>query len=628
MSFDDYAFSHEHDERDEHGIVHHRREDSNPHHHRNHRHRSHTARNVSLTVVAIAIITIAVAALLGVKLYKQAQEVKSEESQALALLSNVQNVSQLNNAAAVSAILPKLQAHTAKAANIANGGLWKLATHVPVYGDDITTVRGMTQTMNSFATQALPQLSKTIQTMLGSKLNSGNRQINVQPIIDAQSGFSEANKDIQSDLDQLKWLPEPHLAEVKQPYDLAIQQFTAVSDQIDQINNLIQVMPKFLGSGGTRTYVIMAQTTSEARSSGGLVGSLGSFTANNGSISVGSFHPNAEFINLGGSHANAQEEEVFKSPLDFSFDIRDLAAFPDFSRTAESVKSVWQVSKYKTSVDGVMGIDPVFVQEMIGISGNVTLPTGQVLTGSNTAQFMLNGVYKDVPVSEQDAYFSYVASAAMNNVFSNMTATKMIKIAQSFSSLANQRHLYLYSFHSDEAKYFQGAGLAKNAPNSETDPETGIYLNENNPSKLDWYVHRKTVITRTSYNQNGSQTYHVAFTATNTIPSADLASGNTYILGGTGNIGAPGTPVERILFYAPQGGSIRNFSVSGNAEQPTQVSMDGKKPWTSVATIAPGKSVTYSYDVTTSINATSDLTLDQTPMGWLDPEVTYKTDTK
>ncbi|MFT8359225.1 DUF4012 domain-containing protein, partial [Bifidobacterium aquikefiri] len=287
-----------------------------------------------------------------------------------------------------------------------------------------------------------------------------------------------------------------------------------------------------------------------------------------------------------------------------------------------------QVSKYKTSVDGVMGIDPVFVQEMIGISGNVTLPTGQVLTGSNTAQFMLNGVYKDVPVSEQDAYFSYVASAAMNNVFSNMTATKMIKIAQSFSSLANQRHLYLYSFHSDEAKYFQGAGLAKNAPNSETDPETGIYLNENNPSKLDWYVHRKTVITRTSYNQNGSQTYHVAFTATNTIPSADLASGNTYILGGTGNIGAPGTPVERILFYAPQGGSIRNFSVSGNAEQPTQVSMDGKKPWTSVATIAPGKSVTYSYDVTTSINATSDLTLDQTPMGWLDPEVTYKTDTK
>ncbi|WP_369343634.1 DUF4012 domain-containing protein [Bifidobacterium aquikefiricola] len=569
------------------------------------------------------IIVIAVGAWLGLKLYKQAQEVSSEESQALSLLSNVQDVSQLNNANAVSTILPQLQAHTAKAATIANGSLWKLATHVPVYGDDITTVQGMTQSVNSLSTKALPQLSKSLQTLLGSQLSSGDRNISVQPIIDAQSGFSEADKDLQSELDQLKWLPEPHLKQVKEPYNLAVQKFTSVSGQIDQINNLIQVMPKFLGSDGMRTYVIMAQTTSEARSGGGLVGSLGSFTANRGAISVGEFHPNAEFIKLGGSHANADEQAVFQSPLGFAFDIRDLATFPDFSRTAETVKDVWQLSPYKSTVDGVMGIDPVFVQEMIKISGNVTLPNGMVLTGDNTAQFMLNGIYKDVPVSEQDTYFSYVASAAMNNVFKNMTATKMIKIAQSFSSLTGQRHLYLYSFHADDAKNFQDAGLAKNAPSSETNPETGIYLNENNPSKLDWYLHRNTVITRTSCNQDGSQTYHVAFTATNTIPAADLASGNAYILGGFSRIGAPGTPVERILFYAPQGGSIRNFSVSGNGGNPTQVSMDGKKPWTSVASIAPGKSVTYNYDVTTSINSQADLSLDQTPMGWLDPGVTY-----
>jgi hypothetical protein len=117
----------------------------------------------------------------------------------------------------------------------------------------------------------------------------------------------------------------------------------------------------------------------------------------------------------------------------------------------------------------------------------------------------------------------------------------------------------------------------------------------------------------------------VEFTANNTITQSDLATGNSYILGGVNGIGSAGTSVEKILFYAPLSGSISNFTVSGNAEKPDQASMDGKKLWTSVATIAPGKSVTYAYDVNTSSKATTDLKLDQTPMGWTDQGVTYDT---
>ncbi|MFT9008560.1 MAG: DUF4012 domain-containing protein [Bifidobacterium sp.] len=598
-------------------------------HHSNQPIPKHTGRKIGIALSIILLVLIIIGVVggyLGMKLYRQAMEVKSEEEQAISLISSVQDISQLKDKDAVSKIIPELQKHTSKAASITDGSLWKLASKAPVYGDDITTVRGMTHAVDSLASDTLPQLSKTLQTMLGAKLSTGDKQINIQPIVNAQSGFNAANDSIKSELKTLQSLPEPHLKQIKSPYNMAVEKFTSVSEKIDKINNLIQVMPKFLGSGGARNYVIVAQTTSEARSSGGLIGSLGSFSADDGLIKVGDFHPNSEFLNIGGSHANAEEESVFSSPLDFAFDIRDLATFPDFSRTADTVKSVWQESQYNSTVDGVMAIDPVFVQEMIKLSGDVTLPTGQTLTGNNTAAFLLNGIYKDVPVSQQNAYFGYVATAAMNNVFENMTASKMIKMAQSFTTLAGQRHLYLYSFHSDDAKHFQDAGLAKSSPSSETDPEIGIYLNENNPSKMDWYIHRKTVITRSSCNADGSQSYRVTFTATNTIPAADLASGNAYILGGSGNIGAPGTAVERMLFYGPAGGSLSNLTVSsGNGGTPKQVSMDGKTPWTTVATIAPNKSVTYSYDVTTSKKSTSDLKLDQTPMGWTDEGVTYDT---
>ncbi|WP_155588926.1 DUF4012 domain-containing protein [Bifidobacterium canis] len=42
--------------------------------------------------------------------------------------------------------------------------------------------------------------------------------------------------------------------------------------------------------GQSRTYAVMAMTTSEMRSSGGLIGSIGEMTADNGVIHIGDFN--------------------------------------------------------------------------------------------------------------------------------------------------------------------------------------------------------------------------------------------------------------------------------------------------------------------------------------------------
>jgi hypothetical protein len=55
-------------------------------------------------------------------------------------------------------------------------------------------------------------------------------------------------------------------------------------------------------------------------------------------------------------------------------------------------------------------IDPVFVQELIAVNGNVTLSDGTVLTGDNTAQFLLNEIYKKYPIEQTDMVFAEVAA--------------------------------------------------------------------------------------------------------------------------------------------------------------------------------------------------------------------------
>lgn len=591
---------------------------------------AHTTRNILLLVLGVLVVLGAVGGFCAWRFYQQAMDVRDHELAAVEAVSGLQDVSQLRDADTMNAAIEQAQVHASAAKEIADGALWRVASYVPVLGDDVTAVRGMVDVVDGMVGETLPSLASTVQTLMNSGLSGGGEgQLNLQPIVDAQDGFAKVNELVQQQADAINALPQPHIGVVRSAYEQGKEQINKVADMLDQVSGMVQAMPKLLGQDGPRTYLLVAQTTSEQRSGGGLVGSLGTMQVDNGNISVGDFHSNKEFVPLGES-ATAEEHDVFSDPLYFSFDVRDLIAVPDFSRTAEMLNTVWQRSEYACDIDGVIAIDPLFIQEMVRINGDITLDNGQVLTGDNTAEFMLNGIYKAFDPDTQDMYFEYVASAVMDGAFSNMTMDKMMQIAQAMGALAEGRHFYAYTFHEDEAEYFQGAGFAKNAPDSETDPEVGIYMNEQNASKLGWYLQRSSTVTRTACNEDGSQVYHVTFSITNTLTSDEMAGATTYILGGAqpgvnGIVAPSGTSAQRMLFYAPAGGSITNLTASGDVRDQENKTMDGKNLITNVAYIAPGETVTFDFDVTTSAKAESDLRLDQTPAGWLDENVTYDT---
>lgn len=115
----------------------------------------------------------------------------------------------------------------------------------------------------------------------------GEGQLNLQPIVDAQEGFAQANELMQQQVDTINALPQPHIGVVRSAYEQGKEQINKVADMLDQVSGMVQAMPKLLGQDGPRTYLLVAQTTSEQRSGGGLVGSLGTMQVDNGNISVG-----------------------------------------------------------------------------------------------------------------------------------------------------------------------------------------------------------------------------------------------------------------------------------------------------------------------------------------------------
>lgn len=141
---------------------------------------------------------------------------------------------------------------------------------------------------------------------------------------------------------------------------------------------------------------------------------------------------------------------------------------------------------------------------------------------------------------------------------------------------------------------------------------------------MGWYIDRTSEVTKT-----GDKTYYVKYTLTNRMTSTEMATCTSYILGGEqkGVGGVPvapsGTSAQRVLIYAPAGGSIGSIAVTGDVRDRSNATMDGKPLNSSMAYIAPGKSVTYEFDVTVSDKATADMKLDQTPCGKMTNDVKY-----
>ena len=116
--------------------------------------------------------------------------------------------------------------------------------------------------------------------------------------------------------------------------------------------------------------------------------------------------------------------------------------------------------------------------------------------------------------------------------------------------------------------------------------------------------------------------YHVEFTVRNTMTEDEAKTLPMYITGN--NRANTGKAMEKMLFYAPKGGSISNLmQLGGPVDAAKETTIDGAKAYQTYAQINTGQLVTYTFDVRVSPKAAAPLTIDQTPMGWADNGVTY-----
>ena len=159
-------------------------------------------------------------------------------------------------------------------------------------------------------------------------------------------------------------------------------------------------------------------------------------------------------------------------------------------------------------------------------------------------------------------------------------------------------------------------GLSGEMGSAPTAPQLGVYLNDATWSKIDWYASCYTQIGEGVTNDDGTTRYQVTTTLTNTLTPNEAIAAPKYVTGYNPQKSEVSDMLTYVYFFAPAGGSISNMSVegSGSCGAFTNATGYGLPMSYALTSLLAGQSVTFTYTVTTSADATSPLALRTTPL--------------
>lgn len=522
---------------------------------------------------------------------------------------------------------------------------WTFIRNHTAYGNDIDAARAMLDSVGNLVDGPFSDMMELAGGLSGFSMN--NRTVDLSALDKLPAIVADARADIARESSDLAQVGQPRLDVTRRLLNAGKTGLQSADGMLDEYDELINLIPQLLGEHGARTYLAAIYNPSELRSGGGMVGNIAAITADHGVVTIGDFTPTTDFQYATAplDTDNEKEAEVFgewiwRYPQTTTMN-------PDYQRAAVTLANQWKAQKGNEHKDvaGVMALDPLFLQSIIGATGQVTLDDGKVLDGTDTAKFFLHDIYDEHPdFADQNAYTNAASKTIMTHVFSSVSASTASDVLKAIRDSSADSHLKLWMSDRDEFDALvQTRVLDSNAsgslPGSIETPVAGAYFSEMQASKLSWYLNVDITVTKTcgqtfaedtpqaddrqvgqlmstrlsgiSDEQLGDE-YTVVMTLKNTLTEQQAKQLPKFVTGEE----ATGSMFLRTTLMAPTGGEITAIAYDNASYQTNGLVNDRQfivlDP--SDTGLAPGKSDTIVFTVRAAERAHDPLNVVTTPI--------------
>jgi len=519
-----------------------------------------------------------------------------------------------------------------------SGGLWTAASFIPVYGSDVKAVRSLVGIVASLTGDALVPLCDAMAGVSFDTLvvTSGDSvtfdMVALQNLIGVVSAVMPT---LRTNVDEFNKIGDLHIEQL----DTAVTQVRDILgpylDKLDFVDAFLDAAPRLLGAQGSRTYMVVAQNNTEIRSTGGFPGSVGFVTAQNGTLTLGGFASMYDYMPRDpGIYLELSDDELALFGDGISYYAGVMNSVPHFPRACDLWSQILECSS-GIAVDGVVAVDPVFLQNLVGLFGSITMSDGTVLDDTNTASAIMNDAYwrYNTNNAAQDAFFTEAAGKAIDLIMGGISNVDPMALLKVVKKATDTRRLTVWLRDSNEQAVLRLAGCTGELGDDPAEPVTGIYLSDETWGKMGWWIDASTTtswqpaqgagglfgLSEEEQKAQVGGTVTVTHAFTNTLPLDYLDYSNPYVFGYSPARRQDGDIVFRVFLYAPAGGSIQNLSVGAvslkdHVAEFGEAQHMGLQVFAGTVKVLPGEDVTLTYDVVCSPQATTRLTFDKTPL--------------
>ncbi len=514
-----------------------------------------------------------------------------------------------------------------------SGPVWAALSCLPAVGGDIAKLRSMAVVCVDLCDNALVPYVEALPEGGGVQLVRADKSIDAAALATLVRPLSSASSAIKRSAEEVDQMGGASIGRVDELLRAAKTGLSLLDGIAGNAQAVADDLPGLLGENGERCYLLVAQQNAEVRSTGGFWGSAGLVYMRNGKLELGEFSSGARVSNYlpdGAALSETEEEQVLFGER-ICFIAADINFIPDFPTAASRYREMW-VRCGQPDVQGLVALDPVFLQQVLSLTGGITTQNGTVVDGTNAARILEHDVYYDLPVKEQDDFFAEVAKGAFNKLMNPSLSIDGVDALAAIGRAFDNRRLQVWMADEQEEDIVCALGCSGEVSRDVANPTIGVYFNNSSYSKLSWWLKADTEIGAGSHNADGSTSYRVTTTMTNTMTQEEEGELPKYVAASntSGVCPTAGTMALWTYIYAPAGATVANMTANasfadvadvekeaGLAGDPGEgmslVRYDGRDVWFGVVQLSPGESATLSYTVTTPSG--NELSVDMTPLG-------------
>ena len=569
---------------------------------------SRAGRNVAIIVIILLVIIVLFAALLGMSAFK----LKDAGQTAMSDFTSIKSEIIKGDYDTAASKCAELQTTANEMQSELDSPVWAIAKALPVLGDDVSAAVILSDTLKTCADDVLSPLTTTLKENPPDDLVK-NGNLNVSAVTTLMQAVESCAPAMQTCAAAMDSLPTTHIGQVTDLVDTAKDKFDKYNGLLSAAVDFAPVVNSVLGGNGTRTYMVVAQNTAETRSTGGFVGAYGMLTITNGKISLGEFTSPSNDVGLNTASTiewTDEERAIFDSETHLTL-AWNVGYNPDIERCCE----VWAASYEEMTgehVDGVISANTTIVQALLGVVGEITLSDGTTMNGDNATKVLqhdlywkylqgANGETADDGNATVDALFAEAAEKTFDGMVSSLKKSNLTKYLDVAQTLIANREMFVWFADDQEEALAVSNGLITNMADDPLNPQVGVYFNAAESSKVGWYCDMNTEVGAATTNADGTTSYKVTTTITNTATQTEADEGGAYIMGR--HFKSYGDLDPYLYIYAPVGGSISDFTVSSGETFSEGTHKGHEVRYYNGFSIAPGTTCTITYTITCAAGA-------------------------